>query len=281
MLPSPAHIVSDLHLGASPPDVERRFVAFLDHLRGEGGTLVVNGDLFDFWFEWRTVIPRVGFRALAALSRVRDSGMPVLWLAGNHDCWGGDMLREDVGVQFVDEWRGNLAGWESWLHHGDGLREVEDRRYRRLRRVLRHPWSVRAFRWIHPDISSRVATGSSHASRRHRAHDEGSGLRSVAFERLSADPSLRLVVFGHSHVPSLVTAPSGGVYANAGSWLDEPTYLRVTPQRIELRRLLTVPTTLAGSVMTTPGIVSAQGASLQSERLHALDRPAQEALAQS
>ncbi len=154
MLPSPVHIVSDLHLGASPPDVERRFVTFLDQLRGEGGTLVINGDLFDFWFEWKTVIPRIGFRTLAALSRVRDSGMPVLWLAGNHDCWGGEMLRDDVGVQFLDEWRGNLAGWETWLYHGDGLRELEDRRYRRLRRVLRHPWSIRAFRWIHPDISS-------------------------------------------------------------------------------------------------------------------------------
>lgn len=278
MLPSPVHIVSDLHLGVSPPDVERRFVTFLDQLRGDAGTLVVNGDLFDFWFEWRTVIPRIGFRALAALARVRDSGMPVLWLAGNHDCWGGEMLRDDVGVQFVDEWRGKLAGWESWLHHGDGLREVEDRRYRRLKRVLRHPWSVRAFRWIHPDLSSRVATGSSQASRQHTAHDQGSGLRSVAFERLAADPALQLVVFGHSHVPALMRAPSGGVYANAGSWLDEPTYLRVTPEQIELRRLVNQPNALTSSTSIPAGVSSLGVVSLQSERLDSLDRPAQEAL---
>lgn len=281
MLPSPVHIVSDLHLGASPPDVERQFVTFLDQLRGEGGTLVVNGDLFDFWFEWRTVIPRIGFRALAALSRVRDSGMPVLWLAGNHDCWGGEMLRDDVGVEFVDEWRGNLAGWESWLYHGDGLREVEDRRYRRLRRVIRHPWSVRAFRWIHPDLSTRLATGSSEASRQHTSHDEGSGLQAVAFERLAADPVLQLVVFGHSHVPALVASPGGGVYANAGSWLDEPTYLRVTPERIELRRLVPQQPELTPLISTSAGGSSPLAVSLQSERIHALDRPAQEALAQS
>lgn len=280
MLPSPVHIVSDLHLGVSAPDVEHRFVTFLDQLRAEGGTLVVNGDLFDFWFEWRTVMPRIGFRALAALARVRDSGMPVLWLAGNHDCWGGEMLRDDVGVQFVDEWRGNLAGWESWLYHGDGLREVEDRRYRRLRRVLRHPWSVRAFRWIHPDISSRFATGSSQASRQHTSHDEGSGLQSVAFERLAADPSLQLIVFGHSHVPALVAAPTGGVYANAGSWLDEPTYLRITAERIELRRLITEPSGRTSSISKPAGTSSPLAVSLQSECLHSLDRPAQEALTQ-
>lgn len=236
MLPAPVHIVSDLHLGAAPPDVEPRFVAFLDRVRAEGGSLVVNGDLFDFWFEWRTVIPRAGFRALAAVARVRDAGLPVLWLAGNHDCWGGSVLREDVGVDFREEWRGSLAGWESWLHHGDGLREVEDRRYRRLRRVLRHPWSIGAFRWIHPDLGSRLATGSSEASREYGAHDEGSGLRKVALEHLASDPALRLVVFGHSHVATLEAAPAGGVYANAGSWLEAPTFLRVTPERVELRR---------------------------------------------
>lgn len=258
MLPAPAHIVSDLHLGVAPAEVERRFVDFLDHVRAEGGSLVVNGDLFDFWFEWRRVIPRVGFRALAAVARVRDAGMPVLWLAGNHDCWGGSVLSEDVGATFLDEWRGNLAGWESWLHHGDGLRVVEDRRYRRLRRVLRHRWSISAFRWIHPDVGSWLATGSSEASRVHGAHDEGSGLRRVAMSRLEEDPALQLVVFAHSHVAALEQAPGGGVYANAGSWLDSPTYIRVTPERVELREF-------------RPG--SAEG-----ECLHAIHREAEEAL---
>lgn len=260
MLPAPVHIVSDLHLGAAPPQVEPAFLAFLDRIGEEGGSLVINGDLFDFWFEWRTVIPRVGFRSVAALARLRARGMPVLWLAGNHDCWGGEFLRDDVGVEFRDEWRGSLGGWSSWLHHGDGLRDVEDRRYRRLRHVLRHPWSIRAFRWIHPDLATRAATGSSEASRQHRAHDEGRGLESVAFEHLRADPSLQLVVFGHSHVPALVRAPMGGVYANAGSWLDAPTYLRITQERAELRRL--------------------GGASVQDECLHALDRPSEKAPAE-
>ena len=111
----------------------------------------------------------------------------------------------------------------------------EEKRDRRLRTVLRHPWSVRAFRMLHPDLGSRLASGSSEASRVHRPPTDGSGLRKVAFGQLQRDPSLDLVVFGHSHVAALERSPTGGVYANAGSWLDSPTYLKITPDAVELR----------------------------------------------
>jgi UDP-2,3-diacylglucosamine hydrolase len=260
MLPTPCHVISDLHIGAAPPAVERRLVAFLEQVRATGGSLVVNGDLFDFWFEWRSVIPRVGFRALAALAAVRDAGLPVVWLQGNHDGWGDAVLREDVGADYRRDWRGSLAGWPAYVHHGDGLRALEDRSYRRLLRVIRHPLAIRAFRLLHPDAGSRLAHGSSSASRKHGRHDEGAGLREVAFRLLAAEPALRLVVFAHSHVPTLVRAPGGGVYANAGSWLDAPTYLRVVPERIELRRY---------------------DGSAEGEGLDALDRLPEEAPAQS
>jgi UDP-2,3-diacylglucosamine hydrolase len=136
----------------------------------------------------------------------------------------------------VGEWTGELAGWRTRIEHGDGLREVEDRKYRRLRTVLRHPLSIRAFRLLHPDLASRLANGSSVASRTHRARDGGAGLREVAMRVLAASQELDLVVYGHSHVPALERAPSGGVYANAGSWLDAPTFLKLTPSQIELRR---------------------------------------------
>lgn len=261
MLPSPCHIVSDLHLGAATADVERRFLDFLAAVRREGGSLVVNGDLFDFWFEWRTVIPRNAFRVLAALAELRDSGSRVVWLAGNHDCWGGDVLRDDIGAEFLTgPLRDSLAGWNSWVEHGDGLREVEDRRYRRLRAVLRNPVSVRLFRLLHPDLATRLATGSSGASRKHTDHDEGKGLRQVAFGRLASDATLDLVVLGHSHAAVLERAPGGGIYANAGSWLHSPTYIRLTPERAELR---------------------VWGNSAESECLHSLDRNAEKALAES
>jgi UDP-2,3-diacylglucosamine hydrolase len=260
VLQSPCYVISDTHLGAAPREVERALLSFLRSLAGRAGSLVINGDLFDFWFEWRTVIPRTGFRILAAIADLAESGVDVLWIAGNHDCWGGDVLRADVGATYhVGAWEGTLAGWRARVEHGDGLRTVEDRKYRMLRGVLRHPLSVRAFRIVHPDVGSRLATGSSHASRTHRAPDDGEGLRGVAMHTLAANPTLDLLVYGHSHVPTLERAATGGVYGNAGSWLDAPSFLRVTPERVELRRW---------------------NGSAEGERVHACDRLAEKALAQ-
>ena len=237
MLPGPAYIISDSHLGFATTDLERKMLRFLRHLHGRAGSLVINGDLFEFWFEWKHVMPRRGFRVLAALADLVDAGVPVLMVAGNHDCWGGEILRKDVGIDFrTDPWEGVLAGWRARVEHGDGLREREDRGYRRLRSVLRNPVSIRLFRWLHPDLGSALATRSSHTSRTYQARDGGAGLRALATRRLSGSGTqLDLLVYGHSHVAEL-TQVGHAVYANAGSWLDQPTFLRVTPERVELQR---------------------------------------------
>ena len=256
MLPAPAYVISDAHLGFATGDVERSLVRFLRHLQGRAGSLVINGDLFEFWFEWRHVMPRRTFRVLAAIAELRDAGVPVLMIAGNHDVWGGEILRDDVGIDFrVDPWEGTLAGWRARIEHGDGLRGREDRGYRALRSVLRNPLAIRLFRWLHPDIGSWLATRSSHTSRTYQARDGGAGLRASATQRLG----------GHTHVAELRRIAGGGgrnaVYANAGSWLDQPTFLCVTPERIELRRWS-----------------GGDSASAESVRLDALDRVAEKAL---
>jgi len=259
VLSAPCFIIGDTHLGVGPPDLERRLVGFLRKVPGHAKSLVINGDLFDFWFEWRTVIPRDHFRTLAALADLRDAGVDVLMVAGNHDCWGGEFLSREVGVRYqLGAWEGTLAGWRTRIDHGDGLRAREDRKYRALRRVLRHPLSMRVFRWLHPDWGTRLARGSSTASRTYRARDAGAGLRSVAHATLASRAELDLLVFGHSHVPTLERTPTGSVYANAGSWLDAPTYLAVTSERVELRSW----------------VESAEG-----HRLNAIDRRPEKALA--
>jgi UDP-2,3-diacylglucosamine hydrolase len=201
MLAAPCYIISDTHLSTRTRDLERSVVSFLRHLPGRAGSLLINGDLFDFWFEWRSVMPRGHFRTLSALADLRDAGVDVLMLAGNHDCWGGDVLTEEVGLRYwVGEWNGLLAGWRAHVAHGDGLRELEDRRYRALRRVIRHPLSIRAFRWLHPDWASRLAHGSSDASRTYRAPDDGEGhARARADGRRVREPR---VVDGRSVVPA-------------------------------------------------------------------------------
>jgi UDP-2,3-diacylglucosamine hydrolase len=236
VLDAPCYVISDVHLGHASAEIERSLISFLRAMPGRAGSLLINGDLFEFWFEWKTVVPRAGVRVLAALMDLRDAGIPVHMLAGNHDCWGGEVLRE-AGVDFqLGAWTGSLAGWRARVEHGDGLREREDRGYRALRHVLRNRLAIRAFGALHPDLASRLAMGSSHASRSYAPRDEGRGLRAVAERALAAEPALELLVYGHSHVAALERMPSGNVYANAGSWLDAPTYLVVTPERIAMRR---------------------------------------------
>ena len=259
MLPAPAYVISDAHLGFATRDVERTLLRFFRHLHGHAGSLVINGDLFEFWFEWKHVMPRGTFRVLAALADLRDSGVPVLMIAGNHDCWGGEILRDDVGVDYrLDAWQGSLGGWRARIEHGDGLRGAEDRGYRALRALIRHPVSKWLFRWVHPDIGSAIASRTSHTSRTYQARDGGAGLRDSAAKRLGAQRDLELLIYGHSHVSELRRI-GNAVYANAGSWLDQPNFLRITPERIELRRW-------------------ANDSSDESVHLNALDRVAEKAL---
>jgi UDP-2,3-diacylglucosamine hydrolase len=237
VLNTPCYILSDAHLGFAPSDVERAVISFLRHVATHGRALVINGDLFEFWFEWRTVIPRRGFRTLAALGDVVDAGVEVVMIAGNHDCWGGDVLRRDVGVDYrFGPWRNEIGPWRTHIEHGDGLRPHEDKRYRLVRRVLRNPLAIRSFRWLHPDLATPLANNSSHASRNYAARDGGRGLLTAASRVASAEPELDLIVFGHSHVPTLERLPTGTVYANPGSWLDAPTFLRITDDAIALRQ---------------------------------------------
>ncbi len=236
-LPGPCYVISDAHLGIGPLEMERAFVRFLRSLEGRAASLVINGDLFDFWFEWKSVIPRRSFRALAALAELHDTGMPILWVAGNHDCWGGNILREDVGAEYhIGDWSGEIAGWRTKVAHGDGLRDREDRWYRFIKPVMRNRVAIAAFRMLHPDRATSIALGSSTASRVHRARDEGRGLRAIATDTLEREREVDLLIYGHSHIAALERTSTGGVFANAGSWLEAPTYLVITGEKIELRK---------------------------------------------
>jgi UDP-2,3-diacylglucosamine hydrolase len=229
-------VIGDVHLGVASPEAERALLRLLRDLPSHGRSLVIMGDLFDFWFSWRHVMPRTGFRVLAALADLHDAGVPVLWIGGNHDCWGGEALQAETGAEYtLEPWRGRIGPWDALLAHGDGLREVEDAPYRRLRYVLRHPWSIAAYSWLHPDFASRVAMASSKTSRKGRARDGGSGLLAVGTRQLAEPGGPDVVLHGHSHVPALVRA-ARGTYGNAGAWYLDRQYLHIEDARITRRQ---------------------------------------------
>ena len=238
MLSLPCFILSDAHVGAEPAATADVLVAFLRRLRGEPGSLILNGDILDFWFEWRRSMPTFALPVLSALRELRAAGMSITWIAGNHDCWGGDVLRDIVGVTYqTTPLRVQLGPWDLLVEHGDGLRGDADRGYLRVKPILRHPLSVWAFKLVHPDFGTRLPLGTSTASRVHSAEDNGIGLRDIAIERVMAPGGPNVVVFGHSHVAGITRAPNGGVYANPGGWGDVPRYLKLTDTQLQLIEL--------------------------------------------
>ncbi|HET6230195.1 MAG TPA: UDP-2,3-diacylglucosamine diphosphatase [Longimicrobiaceae bacterium] len=230
----PVIIVSDIHLGAVPERTERAFREFLGWVQREGSELLINGDLFDFWFEYRTVIPRKHFRVVAKIAEVVEAGVPVTFIGGNHDAWAGSFLSGEVGMRLLDgPVEMTLAGRRTLVAHGDGVGRG-DYKYRALRKVIRHPVSIGAFRILHPDLGGRIAGMAS--TTKHKAGGEEAAARGRASfieawarERLAEDAGLDLVVAGHAHVPSVVEAAPGRFYANAGDWIRNYTYLVLRP----------------------------------------------------
>lgn len=219
--------MGDAHLGIASPESERALLAWLKHARSEAKSVVIMGDLFDFWFGWKRVMPRHGYRVLAAIAELSDARIPVVWIGGNHDCWRGEVLQEETGAFYtLLPWHGSVGSWRTELTHGDGLREKEDAPYRRLRTVLRHPLAIRAFGWLHPDWASALALSSSKKSRHMHARDGGAALLKVGTSRLTQPNGPDLIVHGHTHVPRLERA-GNGVYANAGAWYVDQQFLRV------------------------------------------------------
>ncbi len=229
----PVFIVSDVHLGAVPRETEEAFRRWLRHVRESGSRLIVNGDLFDFWFEYRRVVLSRHVRVLALLADLVESGVPVLVMGGNHDWWGGDFLRSDIGVDFRQApARIRVKGRRMLVAHGDGL-GAGDRGYRILRLVLRARPTRWLFRWIHPDLGARLAerVSSTRDQIRSGAVPAGGGrtafLFSWAAARLKRDPSLDIVALGHGHEPVLNEVAPGRYYVNSGDWVIHRSYATI------------------------------------------------------
>jgi UDP-2,3-diacylglucosamine hydrolase len=234
-----AVIVADAHLAAGGGTREA-FLRFLASVPTMGGHLVINGDLFDMWFEYGTVIPRSTFPVLSALHGLVRDGIAVTVTGGNHDRWGGPFWRDDVGAAFHPGGaRLALAGLRADVRHGDGIAETHATA-RAMHRVTRWPATVAAFRWLHPDVGLRLAEGLS--GRLARKTRDGPVLERAAAAQarwardlLAKDPAVDLVVLGHTHRPALEAVAPRRWYLNPGAWCDGQCYAVVTPDGPELR----------------------------------------------
>ena len=235
-------VISDAHLGAAPPANEAALLDFLSTVPDRCRDLLVNGDLFDFWFEYGTVVISRYFKVLRSLSEIVESGVRIRMLGGNHDSWGGRFLEDEIGVELLQgPVRTEVGGRRAYVAHGDGLGEG-DGGYRALKAVIRGRPARAVFRQIHPDWSARLIRLVSRTESRHdRPEDPGSHARAghlgaLARELIATDPDLDLVIFGHCHQPELSEPAPGRFYLNAGDWLHHCTWALVTPTDIQLNQ---------------------------------------------
>ncbi len=234
----PTVIVSDLHLGAVPDAVQHAFVRFTRRWHSAAETLLINGDLFDFWWEYRTVIPSQHFHTLRALAELRESGVRLILVGGNHDAWGGPFLERQIGFELADgPLEMEIAGRRAFVAHGDGL-GPGDLGYKALRRVLRSRPMRHAMRWVHPDLASRVARGVSRTRDRQdrgfaKARQRAAVLERYATELLEERSDLDLVIFGHCHTPIVKAVAPARFYVNTGDWVTNRTYTVVSEHGLE------------------------------------------------
>jgi UDP-2,3-diacylglucosamine hydrolase len=234
----PAFFIADAHLGQGSPESnrerERDLLAFFDHVGETGAALFVNGDLFDFWFEYGHAIPKRFVRVLLALESLKRHGAPVTYVGGNHDFWIGDYLRREVGIEFHDAPTPlSLQGRKVMLAHGDGL-GPGDAGYKLLKGVLRARLSRFLFRWIHPDVGIPIASGTSHTSRHHaprrvRSDEELEATLGAPFFASGYDA----VVLGHFHRALHRRTPERD-FLILGDWIHGRSVVRLEEGRFTL-----------------------------------------------
>lgn len=234
-------VVADAHLGQVPAAVGAAFHAFLDEVPRPGDHLVLMGDLFDFWFEYPSVIPRKHFATVAKLQEVRRRGIPITFVGGNHDRWGGTFFTQDLGIEFfAGEAELDLGGRRAFVAHGDGLTE-QHWSGKVMHRFTRHRATVAVFKLLHPTIGFWIADLFS----RHLADstkDRAVLDRAAAAQRewaaafLHKRPDVDLVIMAHTHRPVVDRQPDGRTYLNPGAFLDGGRYALITTEGAALNQ---------------------------------------------
>jgi UDP-2,3-diacylglucosamine hydrolase len=242
------YFISDAHLGAEEREKEKikeeKILSFLDKIKEDGEFLYILGDMFEFWFEYKNVIPKDHFKILSQLSRVVDSGIKVSYVVGNHDFWLGDFLTEQIGIRiFKKPIEVTHQGKRIFMTHGDGLAK-KDWGYRILKKVLRNRVNIFLYRQLPPDLSyplAKFVAGKSRSQTEKREAWYLDDYREFAYEKIRQ--GFDAVILAHTHVPTLenfgsdsVNSPQGGIYLNIGDWFKNFTYGKLMEGKFYLEK---------------------------------------------
>ncbi len=238
---------SDNHLGAptaaeSKPR-EQKFIAWLDEIKQDAAAIFLLGDLFDFWFEYKTVVPKGFVRVLGKLAEIRDSGIPIHFFVGNHDLWMDNYFEEELNIPVYHEPKEFVFNnTHFFIGHGDG-KGPGDKGYKRMKKVFTNPFSKWLFRWLHPDIGVRLAQHLSVKNKlisgdedKQFLGEENEWLAQYAKRKLESN-HYDYFVFGHRHLPMEIKVGENSSYFNLGDWINHYTYGVFDGEKFELKEV--------------------------------------------
>lgn len=228
------YFISDFHLGA--PDHatslkrEKKIVRFLNEIEPSLGQLFIVGDLFDFWYEYKTVVPKGYVRLLGKLAELTDKGIPVYFFVGNHDMWMDGYFEKELNIPvFHEEKRFEFNGKSFLIGHGDGL-GPGDKGYKFIKKVFRNPICHWLFGALHPSWGMGLANFMSRKSRAATGHEDEKFLGEqnewlIQFCRQTLKKeSFDYFIFGHRHLPIYYPLSEKSTYVNLGDWLRYDSY---------------------------------------------------------
>jgi len=239
------YFASDQHFGAPTREKslirEKRFVNWLDEIQSDATALFLLGDLFDFWFEYKKVVPKGFSRTLGKLSEFTDKGIPVYFFVGNHDLWMANYLKEECGVEiFRSPQEFTFNNKRFFIGHGDGL-GPGDYGYKRMKRVFTNGLAQWAFRWFHPDLGVRLAQ---HLSVKNRLisgeedaifkGEDSEWLILYAKEKLKEE-HYDYFLFGHRHLPMTLDLGQNSTYINTRDWIKYFSYAVFDGEELSLQ----------------------------------------------
>jgi UDP-2,3-diacylglucosamine hydrolase len=238
------YFLSDFHLGApdhaSSLEREKNVVQFLDEIKKDASEVFLVGDMFDFWYEYRNVVPKGYVRLLGKLGEMSDAGIHMHFFVGNHDMWVKDYFRKELGIKVYfkpEEFERN--GKKFMIGHGDGL-GPKDHKYKMLKKIFRNPVS----KWFFGILPPRVGMGIAHyMSRRSRAQtgateevflgEDREWLLIYCKETLKRK-KIDFFVFGHRHLPICYRLNEVSRYINLGDWINYYTYAVFAGEKMEI-----------------------------------------------
>ncbi|PCJ24406.1 MAG: UDP-2,3-diacylglucosamine hydrolase [Flavobacteriales bacterium] len=249
LLPKKIYFASDFHLGSPNYEEslkrEKRIVSWLDEIRIDAKEIYLVGDIFDFWFEYKHVIPKGFVRLQGKIAELTDSGIPIHIITGNHDMWIFDYLPKELGItlhkkNIIKEYNGK----KFLIGHGDGL-GPDEKQYKMLKAVFASKICQWAFARIHPNFGIGLATSWSRKSRKsninyeevfHGANNEK--LVIYCNDYIKKDSSIDYFIFGHRHLPLEINIGEKAKYINLGEWIKFNSYAVFDGEKLEMKEYI-------------------------------------------